>query len=310
MTTLLVTQPKTSEHITPSGHSERPERLLAIETALGANKFSELKREVSTSADLGLGELVHSRDVLKTLQNTRPAEGIAAIDGDTYLSPQSLDVAATALGAGMRALESVAMGETENAFCAIRPPGHHAEKNRSMGFCLLNTVAILARLAQQMYGAERIAIIDFDVHHGNGTQDIFYQDKTVFYASSHEMPLFPGTGKANETGVGNICNAPLSAGSDGDQMRQAYLDVIFPALNNFSPDFLLISAGFDAHHLDPLANLNWNADDYAWLTGKIMDIADQKCGNRIVSLLEGGYDLEGLASGVSNHVRMLDKGSL
>ncbi|MCF6302849.1 MAG: histone deacetylase family protein, partial [Devosiaceae bacterium] len=282
----------------------------AIAQALSSSRFDRLKREVAQSADLALGELVHSPDVLKTLQKNRPSEGINAIDGDTYLSPQSMDVAATALGAGMRALEAVAMGEVDNAFCAIRPPGHHAEKNRSMGFCLFNTVAILARLAQQMYGAERIAIVDFDVHHGNGTQDIFENDPSVFYGSSHQMPLFPGTGAASETGMGNICNAPLLAQSDGEQMRDAYLSRIIPALNNFSPAFLLISAGFDAHYRDPLANLNWTDEDFAWLTGKLMDFADQKCGNRIVSLLEGGYDLKGLAGSVSNHVTMLEKGTL
>lgn len=310
MSTLLVTQPKTSAHITPQGHAECPERLVAVAQALAVPRFDGLKREVAQSADLTLGELVHSPTVLKTLQSIRPAEGIGQIDGDTFVSPGSLDVAATALGAGMRALEAVAMGEVDNAFCAIRPPGHHAEIDRSMGFCLLNTVAILARLAQQMYGAERVAIIDFDVHHGNGTQDIFKNDPNVFYASSHQMPLFPGTGKLDETGVGNICNAPLNAEGDGEPMREAYLSRIFPALNNFSPDFILISAGFDAHRLDPLANLNWSDTDYAWLTGKIMDIADKQCSNRIVSLLEGGYNLTGLAGGVTNHVTMLEKGSL
>ena len=310
MTTLLVTQPKTSAHVTPNGHAECPERLEAIEQALADARFKGLNREVAHSADLALGELVHSPNVLKTLQAKRPAEGIGQIDADTFLSSGSLDVASTALGAGMRALEAVAMGEVDNAFCAIRPPGHHAEIDRSMGFCLVNTVAILARLAQQMYGAERVAIIDFDVHHGNGTQDIFKNDPNVFYASSHQMPLFPGTGKADETGAGNICNAPLNAEGDGEPMREAYLSRILPALKNFSPDFILISAGFDAHHLDPLANLNWSDTDYAWLTGKIMDIADQQCSNRIVSLLEGGYNLRGLAGGVTNHVAMLEKGSL
>lgn len=310
MSTLLVTQPKTSAHIPPKGHAECPERLIAIEHALADARFDGLKREVAQSADLALGELVHSPSVLKTLQAIRPAEGIGQIDGDTFMSPGSLDMAATALGAGMRALEAVSMGEVDNAFCAIRPPGHHAEYDRSMGFCLLNTVAILARLAQQMYGAERVAIIDFDVHHGNGTQDIFKDDPSVFYGSSHQMPLFPGTGKLDETGVGNICNAPLNAEGNGEPMREAYLSRIFPALNNFSPDFILISAGFDAHRLDPLANLNWTDTDYAWLTGKIMDFADKQCANRIVSLLEGGYNLKGLAGGVANHVTMLEKGSL
>jgi acetoin utilization deacetylase AcuC-like enzyme len=178
-----------------------------------------------------------------------------------------------------------------------------------MGFCLINTVAIVAREAQRKYGAERVAIIDFDVHHGNGTQDIFKADPTVFYASSHQMPLYPGTGKATETGVGNISNTPLKPESDGSDMRDAYLTRIIPALIDFSPDLLLISAGFDAHERDPLAQLNWQSGDFGWLTGKLMDAAERTCGNRIVSLLEGGYDLKGLAGGVSHHVAMLMDGA-
>jgi len=310
MTSLLVSQPKPTSHITPKGHPERAQRLLAVASALEKPQFGQLKRETSQPADLALGTLVHDKSVLRSIQTARPAEGIGQIDGDTFVSPGSLDAAATALGAAMRALEAVAMGEVDNAFCAIRPPGHHAEANKAMGFCLLNTIAITARLAQQMYGASRIAIIDFDVHHGNGTQDIFYNDKSVFYASSHQMPLFPGTGAASETGAGNVFNAPLSANSDGEQMREAYNNLILPALNNFAPDFILLSAGFDAHHRDPLANLNWTNNDFGWVTGKLMDMAAKHCENRIVSLLEGGYDLEGLAGGVSAHMSMLERGVL
>lgn len=279
-------------------------------SALALPRFSQLMRETSQSADLSLASVVHTEDVLKKVQDARPAEGIAQIDGDTFVSAGSLDAASSALGAGMRALAAVALGEADNAFCAIRPPGHHAEINRPMGFCLLNTVAIMARLAQQMYGAERIAIVDFDVHHGNGTQDIFKDDKDVAYLSSHQMPLFPGTGALNETGVGNIFNAPLSANTGGEAMREAYNDRLLPALADFSPDFIFVSAGFDAHHRDPLANLDWVDNDFAWVTGKIMDVAGQKCANRIVSLLEGGYDLTGLASGVTSHVTMLQDGTL
>ncbi len=309
MATILVNQPKTRSHITPPGHPERHERLLAVAEALDKPQFSTLKRETAQAADLSLGTLVHDKSVLNSIQEARPAEGIGQIDGDTFVSPGSLDAAGTALGAAMRALEAVAMGEVDNGFCAIRPPGHHAEANRPMGFCLLNTIAITARLAQQMHGAERVAIIDFDVHHGNGTQDIFRNDKNVFYGSSHQMPLFPGTGDRNETGVGNICNAPLGAGSGKEQMRQAYEELIFPALDDFAPDFILLSAGFDAHRRDPLANLNWTGSDFGWLTGKLMDMAEKHCENRIVSLLEGGYDLEGLAEGVSAHVQMLLSGT-
>ncbi len=307
---MLVTQPQDVSHLTPQGHPECPERLEAVRGALGAPRFCRLQRATGQSVDLSLAGLVHGPTVLKQIQSARPAEGIGQIDADTFVSPGSLEAAATALGSGMRALEAVATGETDNAFCAIRPPGHHAEINRPMGFCLLNTVAILARLAQQMHGAERVAIIDFDVHHGNGTQDIFKEDKTVFYGSSHQMPLFPGSGALEETGVGNICNAPLLADTGGEEMREAYNARILPALRNFSPDFIFISAGFDAHHRDPLANLNWTNNDFAWVTGKLMDVADQVCANRMVSVLEGGYDLQGLAGGVTNHVAMLADGTL
>ena len=197
------------------------------------------------------------------------------------------------------------MGEADNAFVAARPPGHHAERDRSMGFCLVNTIAIAARQAQRLYGAERIAIVDFDVHHGNGTQNIFEDDPSVFYASSHQMPLYPYTGAPSETGVGNIVNAALASRTGGQEMREAYNDRILPALDAFAPDLILISAGFDAEKRDPLAQLEWVGDDYAWLTGKLMDIAAKRCSNRIVSMLEGGYDLGGLASGVSAHVGML-----
>jgi len=310
MTTLIVTQPKGKGHITPKGHAECPERLDWIATALKDPRFASLKRKVAKSADLSLFELVHDHKVLANLQALRPTEGIAQIDNDTFMSPGSLDSAATALGAGLLALEMVALGQADNAFCPIRPPGHHAERTRSMGFCLFNTIAVLARQAQNLYGMERIAIVDFDVHHGNGSQDIFKDDKNVFYGSSHQMPLFPGTGALKEVGVGNIFNAPLAPGSDGTEMREAYQERILPALSDFSPDFILVSAGFDAHHLDPLANLSWSNNDFAWLTGKLMDVAERNCNNRIVSLLEGGYDIRGLAGGVENHVAMLQDGTL
>src|SRR5690606_3990991 len=199
----------------------------------------------------------------------------------------------------------VLLGEADNAFCAIRPPGHHAEIEQPMGFCLINTIAILAREAQRKYGAERVAIVDFDVHHGNGTQDVFKADPTVFYASSHQMPLYPGTGSPSETGVGNIVNAALPAHSGGAAMREAYEDVILPSLRRFAPDLLLVSAGFDAERRDPLAELEWDPEDYAWLTARLLEVADAQCEGRLVSLLEGGYDLAGLAAGVTSHVGVL-----
>jgi acetoin utilization deacetylase AcuC-like enzyme len=305
MATLLVSQRNFESHKTPAGHPERPDRIRAIEEALSPDKFPALWRKDAPSGDLTLADLVHAPGYLQALAQARPAEGMAQIDEDTFISSGSLDAIGTALGAGLTALEAVALGEVENAFCAVRPPGHHAEKERPMGFCLINTIAVMAREAQRKFGAERVAVVDFDVHHGNGTQDIFYDDPTVFYASTHQMPLFPGTGAANETGVGNICNAPLASRSGTDEMREAYEGIVLPALEAFRPDFLLISAGFDADYRDPLAQLNWRPEDFAWVTLKLREVANRRCGGRIVSMLEGGYDRQGLASGVAAHITEL-----
>lgn len=309
MTTLLVSQKNFDDHQTPQGHPERPDRIRAVEEALSASVFDPLLRRDAPYGDITLAELVHDTNYMAQLRNARPAEGIGQLDDDTFISAQSMSAAATGLGGALEALDAVLLGEADNAFCAIRPPGHHAEIDRPMGFCLINTAAITAREAQRKYGAERVAIIDFDVHHGNGTQDIFKDDPSVFYASSHQMPLFPGTGHPRETGVGNIVNAALQAHGDGQDMREAYKSLILPALENFAPDLILISAGFDAHKRDPLAQLEWEDSDYAWLTGKLMDVAERRCANRIVSLLEGGYDLKGLAGGVRQHVAMLLNGA-
>ncbi len=309
MSSLFISQPNGKKHIAPNAHPERGERLDAIDKALNGSLFHDLVRVKAQEADLGLAELVHTKSVLQNLQNIRPVEGIGYIDADTYISSNSFEAAASAIGAGLQALEAVVLGEVDNAFCATRPPGHHAEINKSMGFCLFNNIAIIARYAQQKYGLERIAIVDFDVHHGNGTQDIFYTDKSVFYASSHQEQIFPGGGLLREEGAGNIFNAPLVANSDGETMRAAYNERILPALENFSPDIILISAGFDAHRRDPLAQLNWEANDFAWVTGKLMDIAGKYCNNHIVSMLEGGYDLIGLAEGVNAHMAMLKNNS-
>ena len=309
MTTLLVSQPNFADHRTPPGHPERADRIVAVEEALAGAEFVRLIRREAPYGDITQAELVHDERYMARLRMARPAEGIGQLDADTYISDHSLSAAATGLGGAMAALDAVVMGEVHNAFCAIRPPGHHAEIDRPMGFCLINTVAILAREAQRRYGAERVAIVDFDVHHGNGTQDIFYEDPSVFYASSHQMPLFPGTGHPSEHGVGNIVNTALKAHTDGAEMRSAYNEVILPALDNFAPDLILISAGFDAHQRDPLAQLEWEDQDFAWVTGKLMDVAERRCANRIVSLLEGGYDLKGLAGGVRQHVSMLMDGA-
>jgi acetoin utilization deacetylase AcuC-like enzyme len=309
MTSLLVSHPQGFLHLTPNMHPEGVERLVAVNKALSGSLFHNLDREVAQSVDLEIISLAHSEKVLEKLRDARPAEGIGVIDEDTFISAHSFDAVASGVGAGLRVLEAVMEKEVDNGFCATRPPGHHAEIDRSMGFCLVNNIAIVARYAQKHYGVERVAIVDFDVHHGNGTQDIFFKDASVFYASSHQGGIFPNSGKAKEIGVGNIVNCELSANSDGVEMREAYIERILPALRNFAPDIILISAGFDAHRRDPLAQLNWEGTDFAWVTGKLMDIAEEYCNNRIVSMLEGGYDLHGLADGVKAHMLMLKNGS-
>ncbi|HQZ11772.1 MAG TPA: histone deacetylase family protein [Devosia sp.] len=305
MTTLLVSQRNFESHVMPAGHPERPDRIRAIEEALAADRFASLVRRDAPPGDLTLAELVHAPGYLAALRDARPAEGMRQIDEDTFISSGSMDAAQTALGGGLLALDAVAMGEADNAFCAVRPPGHHAEIERPMGFCLINTIAIVAREAQRKYGAGRVAIVDFDVHHGNGTEDVFKDDGTVFYGSSHQMPLFPGTGVPSFTGAGNICNLALPAGSGGAEMRAAYEGRLFAELADFRPDFLFISAGFDADYRDPLGGLNWRPADFAWLTQRLMEIADRCCEGRIVSMLEGGYDRQGLAQGAAAHVTAL-----
>jgi acetoin utilization deacetylase AcuC-like enzyme len=305
MPTLLVSQRNFESHVTPSGHPERPDRIRAVDEALARPKFAGLARRDAPFADLGLAELVHDEAYLGILTRARPAEGIGRIDEDTFISSGSLEAASTALGAGLAALEAVVLGEARNAFCAVRPPGHHAERDRPMGFCLVNSIAVVAREAQRKYGAGRIAIVDFDVHHGNGTENIFQDDETVLYASSHQMPLYPGTGSPDFTGVGNIVNVALAAGSGTGAMRSAYVERILPAVEAFRPDVLLISAGFDADYRDPLAGLNWRPEDFSWLTRELMEVADRVCEGRVVSMLEGGYDRQGLATGVAAHVEML-----
>jgi acetoin utilization deacetylase AcuC-like enzyme len=234
-----------------------------------------------------------------------PDEGLTRIDADTVVSPGSWEASMRALGAAAHAVDSVMTGKAANAFAATRPPGHHAEKATAMGFCLFNTIAAAARYAQERHGLERVAIIDWDVHHGNGTQDIFWSDTSVLYASTHQMPLFPGTGALSETGAGNIVNAPLTPGDNSERFREAFRERILKSVTNFHPDMILISAGFDAHHRDPLGQIMLTADDFAWATGKLMDIADQSCEGRIVSLLEGGYDLTGLAESAAAHIAQL-----
>ena len=308
-TTLFLSHPACLEHQTPLGHPERPDRLRAIERALEDEKFQMLAREQAPMAPGEIVALCHPMDYVEAIRNASPQEGMVQLDADTSMSPGSFEAALRAVGGGVRAVDEVMTGKAVNAFVAVRPPGHHAEVARPMGFCLFNSAAIAARYAQKKHGAERVAIVDFDVHHGNGSQDIFWSDKSVMYCSTHEMPLYPGTGSITERGEFNtVVNAPLRAGDGGEQFKQAMEGVIFPRLREFKPDLIVISAGFDAHTRDPLANLNLVEADFAWVTKKLMEIADASAKGRIVSLLEGGYDLQGLARSVAAHVTALMRG--
>jgi len=309
MTTLYLSHPDCLEHVNAPGHPESPERLVSIDNELQREPFQYLLRQDAPMRD-DFEEAIlraHAPGYFAAIRDGRPkaAGETVRLDPDTGMSAGSWDASKRAIGAALSAVDQVMAGEVNNAFCAIRPCGHHAETDKAMGFCFFNNIAIAAKYARARHGVERVAVVDFDVHHGNGTQDIFWDDKDLFFASTHQMPFYPGTGALNETGVGNIFNAPLRAGDDGAAFREAVRSRILPALRNFGPDLLLISAGFDAHEADPLANLRLKADDFAWATGKLAEIADKQAGGRIVSLLEGGYDLNALAKSVGAHVKML-----
>jgi acetoin utilization deacetylase AcuC-like enzyme len=306
MTTLYITHPCFLDHDTGVGHPERADRIRAVEKVMSHELFASLVREEAPPASEEAVARVHPQSYIDELRRALPDEGLVYIDGDTPMCSQTLNAAFRAAGAAIRATDAVMTGEVQNAFCAVRPPGHHAEPQRAMGFCFFNSAAIAGHNARDRHGAERIAVIDFDVHHGNGTQAAFWSDPNLFYGSTHEMPLYPGTGLLKETGVAdNIVNAPLSAGSAGPQFRDAFRSRILPALANFSPDIVFISAGFDAHRDDPLANLNLTEDDYAWATYELAEIAHKYSQGRVVSLLEGGYNLTALARSVGVHVSAL-----
>ena len=309
MATLLVTHPACLEHITPAGHPERPDRLRAIDRALEDPRFQVLVREQAPAATLETIALCHPMDYITEIRDATPKQGLVRLDADTSMSPGTFEAVLRAVGGAVMAADEVIAGRVANAFCAMRPPGHHAETMRPMGFCLFNTAAIVARHVQKRHGVARAAVVDFDVHHGNGTQEIFWSDATVMYCSTHQMPLYPGSGAPSERGVhGNIVNAPLRPGDGGAEFRKAFETVILPRLAVFAPEFVVISAGFDAHMRDPLANLNLLEPDFAWVTGKIMEIADASASGRIVSVLEGGYDLQGLAQSAAAHVTALMRG--
>ena len=309
MSTLLITHPACLDHLTPAGHPERPDRLRAINRALGHERFRALVRVEAPRASLETIALCHPMNYVTAVRDASPKEGLLGLDADTTMSPGSFEAALRAAGGAAHAVDEVMAGKAANAFVATRPPGHHTETARPMGFCLFNNAAIAARYAQKQHGIERAAVVDFDVHHGNGSQDIFWSDRTVMYGSTHQMPLYPGTGAVSERGEHNtVVNAPLRPGDGGDEFRAAFETVMLPRLRVFRPDLIVISAGFDAHMRDPLANLNLLEADFDWATRKLMEVADACAGGRIVSVLEGGYDLEGLANSASAHVAALMQG--
>jgi acetoin utilization deacetylase AcuC-like enzyme len=309
MSTLLISHPACLEHVTPRGHPERAERLRAVEQALEAEKFQTLVRVQAPRATLETVALCHPMDYIEQIRDATPTEGIEHIDADTSMSPGSFEAALRAAGGAVFAVDEVLAKKARNCFVATRPPGHHAETARPMGFCFFDNAAIAARHAQQRHGIGRAAIIDFDVHHGNGSQEIFWDDQSVMYCSTHQMPLFPGTGAVGESGEHDtIVNAPLRPGDGRDAFRAAFESRILPRLADFRPELVIISAGFDAHMRDPLANINLDESDFVWATQKIMDIADRFADGRIVSVLEGGYDLQALGNSVAAHVTTLMRG--
>jgi acetoin utilization deacetylase AcuC-like enzyme len=306
MATLLISHEASLKHQTSVGHPERPERLRAIAVALADSRFAALERIEAPVSPLEDVTLAHDPAYATALDDARPHEGMVAIDGDTVMSPGTWEAALRGVGAAKLAVDRVVGGTARNAFCAMRPPGHHAERHRAMGFCFFNNAAIAARHAQKAHGVGRVAIVDFDVHHGNGTQDIFWDDPSVFFASTHQMPLYPGSGAADETGAhGNILNVPLAAGDGGAVFRAAMERKILPALSDARPELIIISAGFDAHASDPLGGLELTEDDFAWATTRLMECADSHARGRVVSVLEGGYDLDGLARSAAAHVAAL-----
>jgi acetoin utilization deacetylase AcuC-like enzyme len=304
--TLFVTHESGLDHEMGPGHPERPERLRAIERGLEQARFAPLIRLSAPRAEPEALQRVHPQSYLSALERAAPREGYAALDADTLMCPKTLEAAWRAAGGAVAAVDEVMSGRADNAFVAVRPPGHHAGAHNPMGFCFFNNIAVAARHAQTAHGTERVAIVDFDVHHGNGTQEIFWADETTLFCSTHQAPFYPGTGGRNETGVHDtIVNAPLLAGSTGEAFQEALVDRILPRVRDFAPDLILISAGFDAHERDPLGGLRLREADFGDATKRLMEIADRRCGGRIVSMLEGGYDVDALSRSVNAHVLAL-----
>lgn len=306
MTTLLYTHPVFSRHEVPPGHVEHGGRYDAVDKALQHGDFAHLEKRTPPRASAEQIERVHPQAYRQVVEDNAPSEGFAQFDADTFMGPSSLDATLRAAGGAVAATDAVFAGEATNAFVAARPPGHHAEPERAMGFCFFNGAAIAAMHARAKHGARRVAVLDFDVHHGNGTEAAFWHDENAFYASSHEWPQYPGTGRGSDRGAfDNIANAPLSSGTAGNEFRRAWGEQLLPALADFDPDFIVVSAGFDAHGADPLGGLKLTEDDFSWITGEIAAIARDKAENRMISVLEGGYDLDALAQSAAAHVKSL-----
>ncbi|MEM9171046.1 MAG: histone deacetylase family protein, partial [Pseudomonadota bacterium] len=306
MTTLVYEHAGFGAHEVPPGHVERPGRYEAVAAALAAERFADVERRTPPAASTEAIDRVHKPAYREAVMAAGPSQGLAQLDADTFLGPSSLDAALRAAGGAVAAVDAVFAGEAENAFVAARPPGHHAEPARAMGFCVFNSVAVAAMHARAVHGAARVAVVDFDVHHGNGTESAFWDDEDAFFASSHEWPQYPGTGRETDRGAfDTICNAPLATGSTGDAFRRAWGETLLPALSDFDPDIVIVSAGFDAHRADPLGGLLLTEDDFAWITRELRAVARDRCGGRLVSLLEGGYDLDALGASAAAHVDAL-----
>ncbi|MBC7132234.1 MAG: histone deacetylase family protein [Roseovarius sp.] len=303
MTTALITHDDCLDHLTPRGHPEQVARLVRILEVLESRELKRVKAPMVAEDDL---LRAHPATYVARIRAAAPVEGRAQLDADTWMSPGSLDAAHRAAGGAVRAVDLVLAGEADNAFVAARPPGHHAERETPMGFCIFGNVAVAAKHALEHHGLSRVAVVDFDVHHGNGTQDLLEDEPRALFISSHQFPLWPGTGTADETGPhGTILNLPLAPGAGSADFRRAYEEKVFPRIADFCPDLILVSAGFDAHRADPLAELRLETGDFAWVTERLCDLAEAHCGGRLVSCLEGGYDLDALAASVAVHVDVL-----
>jgi acetoin utilization deacetylase AcuC-like enzyme len=307
MSTWIYTHRACLEHQPGPHHPESPQRLAAVLGALDAPEFAQAQRREAPRGTREQILRVHDEDYFDAVENAAPKQGYRALDaGDTIMSPGTWEAVLRCVGAACAAVDDVVAGRARNAFCATRPCGHHAEAGRAMGFCVFNQAAIAALHGRAVHGLQRVAVVDFDVHHGNGTQNSFYDDPDLFYGSSHQSPFYPGTGARAESGTAdNIVNIPLARGADSATFRRHMRDDLLPALRRFAPELLIISAGFDAHHLDPLGGLAFTDEDFHWITRELMAVADETAGGRVVSTLEGGYSLEGLTSGTASHVRAL-----